>query len=255
MNSTPILMSSSSSAHRSSPVMSSLSPPKALPRRVSCTEIEGGLTSSSIPSSPVVSLESYDVVCDAAGTCYSDHVGNRRLAITLSINCRNYMNAKTLSEKKAIAASVVETVSASYRPGGRFLKCDNKNNGNWIRVDHKQAVNWIYKSFQRIVSSAATTKSTSSETSQEVTTTTEPVVSASSNTSPPRQSPPEDDTIDGQLAKLLLKQHHIFTTLSEKAEKEQKRKSTSSNSNSRKRLKGVSRGISNEIVLPRRISL
>jgi len=270
---------------RSSPIMSqpmklSSCPPKPLllPRRVSCTEIEqGGVVSASSSSSTSipVELESYDVVCDA-GSNYSDHVGNRRLAITLSINCKKYMAAKTLSERKAISASVVETVSTSYRPGGRFRKCDKNN--HWVDVDRKQAVQWIYKSFQRIIATPKIPSPDQQQSQQDVSSTnneSDAVVSSSTSlnneaTIAPRQSlllvlNPEDDTIDGQLAKLLLKQHHIFTALSEKAEGDQaKRKSSpsSNSSTSRKRQRqrpsikvSSSNNISNEIALPRRISL
>jgi len=270
---TPILSPTTSTSTiqpRSSPIMSqpntklsSPCPPKPvlLPRRISCTEVEQGASStSSIP----VDLESYDVVCDA-GSNYSDHVGNRRLAITLSINCQKYMAAKTLSERKAISASVVDTVSTS---GGRFRKCDKNN--HWVDVDRKQAVQWIYKSFQRIISTPKIPNQQQSQQDFSSNDSDDAAVSSSTSlnneeatTIASRQSlllvlNPEDDTIDGQLAKLLLKQHHIFTALSEKAEGDQQKRKSSSSSTSRKRQcqrPSNKDNISNEIALPRRISL
>eukprot|EP00547_Thalassionema_nitzschioides_P016358 CAMPEP_0194252154 /NCGR_PEP_ID=MMETSP0158-20130606/26924_1 /TAXON_ID=33649 /ORGANISM="Thalassionema nitzschioides, Strain L26-B" /LENGTH=183 /DNA_ID=CAMNT_0038989495 /DNA_START=63 /DNA_END=611 /DNA_ORIENTATION=- len=135
-------------------------------------------------------LESFDVICDDA--FLASHVGNRRISVTMSINCKRYLEAKTLSEQKTISASVVDTVMSSYRPGGRFLKSDRNN--RLVAVDRKRAIKWTHKSFERMVSDARPT----------------PPDSVSSSTAA------EDKPIDAQLAKLLIKQHEIFTMLAEK---------------------------------------
>mmetsp|Transcript_26142 Transcript_26142/g.39565 ORF Transcript_26142/g.39565 Transcript_26142/m.39565 type:complete len:187 (+) Transcript_26142:38-598(+) len=154
-----------------------------LPRRPSS---QYGQKEKHIP----MELESFDVICDDA--FLASHVGNRRISVTMSINCKRYLAAKTLSEQKSIAASVVDTVMSSYRPGGRFLK--NDRNNKLVAVDRKRAIKWTQKSFERMVSDAR------------------PPAPDSVNSS----AAAEDKPIDAQLAKLLIKQHEIFTMLAEK---------------------------------------
>jgi len=198
----------------------------SMPRRVSGFDEED---MSTIP----LELNSYDVICDGIGKI--DHIGNRRLAITLSINCGTYMAAKSLSERKEIAASVVETVTSSYRPGGRFLKTDK--NKKWVAVDRKQAIQWVYKAFQRIVAPKAQKQKWLDyyEGAKECSalsmsaSTLIPVPSLSISTSlamsvPDNEISAEEEAIDAQLADLLLKQNRIFMSLSEKGDAEETRK-------------------------------
>ena len=111
--------------------------------------------------------------------------------ITIAMHCQKYADAKTISEQRSIAACVVDTVMSSYRPGGRFLRTDRNN--NWVSVDRRQAIKWTQKSFERILPEIKGGRSYG-----------EGLLATS------------DKQIDTRVAKILLRQNEIFTTLSEK---------------------------------------
>mmetsp|Transcript_28847 Transcript_28847/g.42574 ORF Transcript_28847/g.42574 Transcript_28847/m.42574 type:complete len:222 (+) Transcript_28847:116-781(+) len=207
-----------------------------LPLLDSCFEDEEDFL---IDDTTISSLElrSYDVVVCNGSVGKFDHVGNRRLAVTLSIHCGTYMAARLISERKFIAGAVVDIVTTSYRPGGRFLKMDHKKN-QLVAVDRDQATQWVYKAFQRLVapkvspgnqkwldyyegareSSPALSTSVASEILPAQSSLAISIIFDVPNYRSATTYIADEEAIDAQLADLLLKQNRIFVSLSEKAD-------------------------------------
>lgn len=144
-------------------------------------------------------LQSFDVLCDDLEHVH--HVGNRRIMITIAMYCQKYADAKTISEQRSVAACVVDTVMSSYRPGGRFLRTDRNN--NWVSVDRRQAIKWTQRSFERILPEIKGGRSYGEGLSAT-----------------------KDKQIDTRVAKILLRQNEIFTTLSENSKKQKQQNQT-----------------------------
>lgn len=64
-------------------------------------------------------------------SCY-DHLGNRRFRVTIAVNLRRYVYAKTKIEKSQVVASIVEHLRQSDSVGG-FIK-KNHRTGRWMAV-------------------------------------------------------------------------------------------------------------------------
>lgn len=133
-----------------------------------------------------------DIFCDDG--CRSIHDSNLQLIMIVSLNCREYLEAETISKKREIAASVVDSLS-SPKSSVRFLK---KNEGNsWVVAEREEAIRWTVKAFDSILSGKMS-------------------VNANEQRQKTFTSPIDDDSVndDFPMEKLLLKQHQIFTMLS-----------------------------------------
>lgn len=158
---------------------------------------------------PTVKLQPYDILCDE--TKNIDHVGNRRLTITMYINYEKYASAKTEMGRRAVATLIVETVASSFTPGGRFLR-SGEGIDNFDIVERKEAIEWVHKSMARLLSE---------KTANECASLSIPHSLAEIKTRAALERDGKD--IDGSLAALLLKQHHIFTSLANTEESNKKK--------------------------------
>lgn len=64
-------------------------------------------------------------------SCY-DHIGNRRFRVTIAVNLRRYVYARTKVEKSQVVASIVEHLRESSSVGG-FVK-KNHRTGRYMAV-------------------------------------------------------------------------------------------------------------------------
>mmetsp|Transcript_30704 Transcript_30704/g.46513 ORF Transcript_30704/g.46513 Transcript_30704/m.46513 type:complete len:136 (+) Transcript_30704:91-498(+) len=94
-----------------------------------------------------VELQPRDVICDDLE--YVNHVGNRRIIISISLYSKKCFEANTTSQKRAVAASIVDVVMTSYRPGGRFLKMDRHR--NFFVMNRKEAIQWTLRKMKRLL--------------------------------------------------------------------------------------------------------
>ena len=81
------------------------------------------------PCSPLTPISSISHV--SGKTCYQ-HVGNRRFRITIAINLKRYVEAKTKHEKSHVVQTIVAYLRHSS-PTGAFVKM-NYATGKWMTV-------------------------------------------------------------------------------------------------------------------------
>lgn len=98
----------------------------------------------------VTDIQQLDVLCcEKINNPKSD--GNRRFAALLAMSCREYVATKSISERKNIVGSVVNSfILHSRAPGGRFLKSTPVSN-EYIVISRREAVEWVYKELQQVL--------------------------------------------------------------------------------------------------------
>lgn len=164
-----------------------------------------------------IELQTYDILCDDVNK--AEHIGNRRLMITMSMTFTKYADAPSIADKKAIAASVVDTVHSFYTPGGRFVKKNSEGIGALVVVEDEEAIEWVYKSLEYLISGNKDSSSAPRNRVSGSTTQLKPLHRLESRAISGKD---QDEPMDESLANLILKQHELFTAISNAADEQEK---------------------------------
>lgn len=75
-----------------------------------------------------------DILCGRGRSCYN-HIGNKRFRITIAMNLKRYVNAKTKVKKSQVVHSIVQHLRHSTSVGG-FIKKNHRTGRYMLVSDH-----------------------------------------------------------------------------------------------------------------------